>query len=134
MKKRGIIGIILGALLLLFGLFILAASRQPGGLIPALIGAALVYLGFRPGRHGLAVFGHACIIVGCMLVAWGVYLLPYSPPKFATVFVRPLFWGLFSIFGGICANYHAFCGCMRRTGLPAQAAGQGAATGSGESA
>jgi hypothetical protein len=115
MKPRGIVGIILGALLLLFGLLTLIGSRQLGGIIPTLIGATLVYLGFRPGRHSLALFGHACIATGCMLVAWGIYLLPYSPPTFSTVFTRPLFWGMFSILGGVCANYHAFCNCVRRT-------------------
>jgi hypothetical protein len=120
MKPRGIVGVILGSALFLFGLLLLV-SRQLGGVIPTLIGAALVYLGFRPGRHALALFGHACIATGCMLVAWGIYLLPYSPPTFVTVFTRPLFWGLFSILGGVCANYHAFCNCVRRsapTGCP----------------
>jgi hypothetical protein len=28
----------------------------------------------------LALFGHACIIIGCYLVAWGINLLPVSSP------------------------------------------------------
>jgi hypothetical protein len=115
MRPRGLVGVVLGIGLLGLG-GVLLLGRQPGGVIPVLVGCSLVYLGFRPGRHSLAVFGHACIAVGCMLVAWGVYLLPYSPATFATVFTRPLFWGLFSIFGGVCANYHAFCSCVRRSG------------------
>jgi hypothetical protein len=115
-KPRGIVGIILGALLLLFGLLLVIGSRQLGGVIPTLVGATLIYLGFRPGRHALAWFGHACIVAGCMLTTWGIYLLPHTVPSFSSVFTRPLFWGLFCTLGGVCANYHAFCNCMRKTG------------------
>ncbi|MCD4690605.1 hypothetical protein K8S17_04010 [bacterium] len=76
------------------------------------MGVALAYLGFRPGRLGLLVFGHACIVVGCILVTWGIYLLPHSQPVWQHIFFRPLFWGLISIFGGICSNYHGFCRCI----------------------
>ncbi|MBN2566168.1 MAG: hypothetical protein JXB46_10705 [Candidatus Eisenbacteria bacterium] len=70
-------------------------------------------MGYRPGRVGLLVFGHTCIVVGSILVTWGIYLLPYSKPVWQHIFFRPLFWGLISIFGGICANYHGFCNCIR---------------------
>ena len=61
----------------------------------------------------LAVFGHVCIIGGCYLVAWGMNLLPVSDPTFMGILSRPLFWGLFSIFGGICANMHSSCKCLQ---------------------
>ncbi|MBN2565799.1 MAG: hypothetical protein JXB46_08815 [Candidatus Eisenbacteria bacterium] len=77
------------------------------------MGAALTFLAFHEGRVALIVFGHVCIVIGCALVAWGVYLLPYSEPTLGQVFTRPLFWGLISIFGGICSNYHGFCRCVR---------------------
>ncbi|RKX70290.1 hypothetical protein DRP53_05525 [candidate division WOR-3 bacterium] len=78
------------------------------------IGIVLVYLGYKGGRGPLVIFGHATIIIGCFLVTWGIYLVPYSKPTFAHVFTRPLFWGLFSIFGGLCALFHGFCQCVRR--------------------
>ncbi|MBC7349294.1 MAG: hypothetical protein H5U05_04905 [Candidatus Aminicenantes bacterium] len=68
-------------------------------------------------RTATLVFGHTIIVVGCFLVTWGIYLLPYTKPTFAQVLGRPLFWGLISIFGGICANYHGFCACVRRKSL-----------------
>ncbi len=48
-----------------------------------------------------------------MLVTWGLYLLPYCEPTLFYIFLRPLFWGLFSIFGGICAIFHGFCRCVQ---------------------
>ena len=61
----------------------------------------------------LAVFGHVCVIGGCYLVAWGINLLPVSSPTPLGILSRPLFWGLFSIFGGICANMHSSCKCLQ---------------------
>jgi hypothetical protein len=84
------------------------------GAIPLLIGGSLCYLGWRGGRTAVLVFGHACIVIGCAMIAWGTYLLPYSKPSFSYVFTRPLFWGLFSLMGGICANLHGFCQCIGR--------------------
>ena len=60
-----------------------------------------------------AIFGHFCIVLGCFLFTWGMYLLPVSEPTFAGILTKPLFWGLFSIFGGICANVHSYCKCIQ---------------------
>ena len=110
--KKGIINIVLGVLLFALGIYNFVAGDWLGGIIPLLIGASLVYLGFKGGRTALIVFGHACIVVGCMLVTWGIYLLPHSQPVWQHIIFRPLFWGLISIFGGICAIYHGFCSCV----------------------
>jgi len=64
-------------------------------------------------RTFLLLFGHGCIVLGCFLITWGIYLLPFSQPRFVYIFTRPLFWGLFSLMGGVCANYHAFCRCVQ---------------------
>jgi len=103
---------IVGVLLVGFGIFVLVQGSGLGGIVPLLIGASLLYLGFRPGRTALILFGHACIVTGCILVTWGIYLLPHSEPVWQHIIFRPLFWGLISIFGGICATYHGFCNCV----------------------
>ena len=41
-----------------------------------------------------------------------VYIVPVSQPTPAHILGRPLFWGLFSILGGICAIFHGFCSCI----------------------
>ncbi|NLC11362.1 MAG: hypothetical protein GX767_03805 [Firmicutes bacterium] len=71
-------------------------------------------MGWQGGNKALIIFGHACIVIGCLLVTWGIYLLPYSEPTLAHILGRPLFWGFFSILGGVCANYHGFCRCLRQ--------------------
>ena len=103
---------VLGLLLVLIGLILVAKNKQLLCLVPCAVGPSLIYISYKPGRVSLIVFGHVCVIAGCFLTTWGIYLLPYSKPKLAHIFGRPLFWGLFSIFGGICALYHGFCRCF----------------------
>lgn len=113
MKKK-YVTISLGVILFLCGILFSVQQYWIGGIILLAIGAALFYLGYTPGRTSIVVFGHLCVMVGCFLVTWGIYLLPYSQPTLEHIVFRPLFWGLFSIFGGICAIYHGFCRCVRR--------------------
>jgi hypothetical protein len=113
MKPKNIVSAILG-----IGLIVLAVcfglQKRTVFFVPGMIGISLVYLGYRPGRIAVLVFGHIFVIVGCFLVTWGIYLLPSSQPKLSHIFGRPLFWGLFSIFGGVCAIYHGFCRCVSK--------------------
>ncbi len=114
MKVRSPVTLVLGALLFAFGAYLLVRFAHFGGAVPLVIGASLVWLGWRGGRVATLVFGHATVVVGCVLVTWGFYLLPYSKPTAAHVFGRPLFWGMFAIGGGVCAIYHGFCRCVGR--------------------
>jgi hypothetical protein len=113
MRPRGIVSFILGVILAVLGIFLLISGNGIIGLVPFLIGGALCFLGWRQDRVALIVFGHTCIVLGCVLITWGIYLLPHSKPILAHIFFRPLFWGLFCLMGGICANYHGFCKCIR---------------------
>jgi hypothetical protein len=110
--------LIIGLLLAAFAIFLLVVSFNFAGFIPLIVAGTLIYLGLRGGRIALLVFGHTVIVLGCFLVTWGIYLLPNSQPTLAHIFGRPLFWGLFSIFGGICAIYHGFCRCIRAKNQP----------------
>lgn len=112
MRPKRPITAILGLVLILLGLYLSYKNGHPAFLVPIAIGASLVFLGYKPGRIGVIVFGHTCVIVGCFLTTLGIYLVPHSEPTLAHIFSRPLFWGLFSIFGGICAIYHGFCRCF----------------------
>jgi len=102
----------LGIVLVGLGVWAFAASFAMGAIIPLVIGAALIYLAFRRSRVATLVFGHACIVVGAYLITWGLLLLPHSEPTMGHIFGRPLFWGIFSVFGGVCANFHGFCRCI----------------------
>jgi hypothetical protein len=114
MKPHSLVTLILGIILVVLGIVTLVSTGSAGGVIPLLIGGALCFLGWRGDRIASIIFGHICIVLGCFLITWGIYLLPYSKPCLAHIFGRPLFWGLFSLFGGICANYHGFCRCIRK--------------------
>jgi hypothetical protein len=113
MRPRSWVTVILGIVLVVMGTIGLAVRGSAGGAIPFLIGASLCYLGWRGGRTAVLVFGHTTIVIGCAMIAWGIYLLPYCKPTLSYVLGYPLFWGLISLFGGICANYHGFCQCIR---------------------
>jgi len=106
----GFLGVILAGL----GVFMLVKPVSHGGIIPLLIGGALIYLALKGGRVATLVFGHTCIVVGAYLITWGILLLPYSEPRMAHIFGRPLFWGIFSLMGGICAIFHGFCRCVTK--------------------
>jgi hypothetical protein len=110
------IATILGVLFIVLAGWNFACGSIIGGVILLLVGASLTYLGIRPGRKALVVFGHACIVMGCILITWGLYMLPECRPTVRDVFTRPLFWGLFSLFGGLCALFHGFCNCVRSCG------------------
>jgi len=89
-------------------------SVHMGAVIPVIIGGALLYLAFGGDRVATLVFGHTCIVVGAYMITWGILLLPYSQPTLGHVFGRPLFWGIFSLMGGICAIFHGFCRCVTK--------------------
>ncbi|HVP06406.1 MAG TPA: hypothetical protein VMS71_01090 [Candidatus Acidoferrum sp.] len=88
------------------------SASAVGGIVPIVIGASLVYLALSRNRVATLVFGHACVVIGAYLITWGVLLLPYSQPRLAHILGRPLFWGIFSLMGGICAIFHGFCRCV----------------------
>ncbi len=111
-KRRGWVGMSLGAFLVLLGVFATVHGGLQAGVIPMGIGAGLLYLGWAGTRTATIIFGHVIIVLGCYMVTWGLYLLPRFEPTMAGIFGGPLFWGLISIFGGICANYHGFCQCV----------------------
>ena len=115
MNPRSVIGVVVGVLLIVLGVITIVRGNSVGGVVPLVIGLALCYVGWSGHRAALIVFGHTCIVMGCFLITWGIYLLPYCKPILAHILTRPLFWGIFSIMGGICANYHGFCQCMRRS-------------------
>ncbi len=116
MRAVSVVSVVLGLGVFVLGILGLLSGGGAGSGIPVLIGASLAYLGFRGGRRGTVVFGHGCIVAGCYLTAWGVHVAQVvgSAPTWLQIVTQPLFWGLFSIFGGICANFHAFCSCVRK--------------------
>lgn len=112
--KPSRINIALGIVLIGLGTFGFVKGAGLVGLVPFLIGASLVYMGFNRTRVATLVFGHVCVLIGAYLITWGILLLPHSDPKMAHIFGRPLFWGIFCLMGGICAIFHGFCRCVTK--------------------
>ena len=81
------------------------------GVLPLIPAIGLTVLALNNSRRANILFGHLMIVFGSALVAWGVYLPAPDSLLLAIVF-RPLFWGLISIFGGVCAIFHGFCRCV----------------------
>jgi len=113
MKPSTITGA-LGVILLSLGIYMFISSTRMGAVIPIIIGCALLYLAISRGRVATLVFGHCCILTGAYLITWGLLLLPHMKPTFVAIFAGPLFWGIFSLMGGICAIFHGFCRCVTR--------------------
>ncbi|MGB9893727.1 MAG: hypothetical protein ACPLRA_04885 [Candidatus Saccharicenans sp.] len=113
MKPKSPITFILGVFLFVLGVWSLTSYGGMGSIVPLLIGGALTYLSWRRSRTATLIFGQATIVIGYFLVTWGIYLLPPSQPTIGHILGRSLFWGFISIFGGLCANYHGFCACVR---------------------
>jgi len=108
-----IVLLVAGVALILHGVILLVRGVTTGCIAPLALGATLALMCYFRTRATIIIFGHTAIIVGCYLVAWGVYLVPQCRPVFRDIVAMPLFWGLFSIFGGICANFHGFCCCIQ---------------------
>ncbi len=112
MRKHGYVSIVLGILLILLSGYLYLVFKTAMA-IHLFIGLALIYLGWENNRKAMIIFGHCLIVVGAYLITWGMYLLPSFKPTFLSIVLGPLFWGIISVMGGICANYHGFCKCIR---------------------
>ena len=93
MRIKQPISFVIGILILLFALYMLIFLGKWAGLFPLFISVSLIFASFYKGRKVTIILGHMLIVIGCILVAWGVYLLPYTGASLIYVFVRPLFWG-----------------------------------------
>ncbi len=129
MKKAGILNLIIGVGLLLFAVYHHYTGLHIWAVVKDIIGCALVYIYFRPGRTSMLVFGHAAIVAGGMLFAGGIYLAPFATEAIrqnggqitlGILFGMPLFWSVISIGGGVCAIYHGFCRCITHKGCNKQ--------------
>ncbi len=125
MKRARILNLIIGLGLLGFGIYHHIVGMHMWAVIKDIIGLALIYLYFRPGRTAMIVFGHAAIVVGGMLFAGGIYLAPLvseyirqhnGQVTLGILLSQPLFWSVICIGGGVCAIYHGFCRCITHKG------------------
>jgi len=122
MKIGKIITLILGIGLSAFAAYHFITGIYLWAVVKLIVGAGLITITFMKNRYGQIIFGHMAIIAGCMLVTAGIYYVPMIAESVKAnnnqihllhIFAMPLFWGFFSIGGGVCAIYHGFCKCVR---------------------
>lgn len=118
MKARITFWIGLGVAMLSAVQFVLVPD--PVRLIGLTVGIFFLFFGWKIGwtRHrGLTlVLGHVAVTLGCLVAAWAVYQLPAltRAPTLVEVLDLPLFWGLFTLMGGVCMINHGTCACCIR--------------------
>lgn len=89
-------------------------------LIGLAIGIFVILIGWKIGwtvyRRFIALTGHIAVTAGCLAVSYGIYQVKFieSEPSLLQVLDMPLFWGLFTIFGGFCMITHSYCSCTIR--------------------
>lgn len=110
----------IGVAVLAIGIAQYIAGGELHRLVTVAVGLFFVVWGWKIGWtrfRGLTVLvGHLAITAGCLVTAWGAYLIPFqsSPPTILSTLDLPLFWGLFTLFGGYCMITHGYCSCAIR--------------------
>jgi hypothetical protein len=88
-KKKDLITLTLVIFLILTACFVIINKFYLGAVILVFFGVSLFLIGLSKNRTTVLIFGHACIVVGCMMVTWGIYLIPHSKPDLLQIFIRP---------------------------------------------
>jgi hypothetical protein len=92
-------------------------TQSPVRLIGIAVGLFMIVFGWKIGwtrnRNITAVLGHVAVTIGCFVSAYAMYRIPFlkTPPTIIEVMDLPLFWGLFTVFGGYCMITHGYCSC-----------------------
>lgn len=89
-------------------------------IIGMVVGVFFIVFGWKIGwttyKGFTIILGHGAITIGCLVCAYAVYQIPSlaAAPSLIEVVDLPLFWGLFTLFGGYCMIQHASCSCCSK--------------------
>jgi hypothetical protein len=92
-------------------------SYDPFRFIGIAVGLFFIFWGWKVGwtqyKNVTMIVGHIAITIGSLVTAYALYQIPFLPaaPSFVEVLDLPLFWGIFTIWGGNCMITHGFCSC-----------------------
>ena len=80
------------------------------GLFLAVIG---LKIGWTNYKNFTVILGHIAVTIGSITIAYSIYQIPFinEAPTFIEVLDLPLFWGIFTVWGGNCMIKHAYCNC-----------------------
>jgi hypothetical protein len=95
-------------------------DHSPIRLLTVVLGLFFLVFGWLVGwtrfRGFTILLGHLAITAGCLVTAYAIYQIPgmKTAPTLLEVLDLPLFWGLFTLFGGVCMIQHGSCACCIR--------------------
>jgi len=81
------------------------------------VGLFFIFWGLSYGwvrnRNVTVIVGHVAIVIGCLVTAYAFYKIPFlsKAPTLLEVLDLPLFWGIFTLWGGNCMITHGYCAC-----------------------
>lgn len=81
------------------------------------IGLIFIFWGLKVGwnrnRNLTVIIGHIALTLGSLVTAYAIYQIPFleAAPTIVEVLDMPLFWGIFTIWGGNCMITHGYCNC-----------------------
>lgn len=107
----------IGVFVALLSVVQFALTLSAARLVGVFVGIFCMILGWKIGwtqyRKFVALLGHIVLTAGCLVTAYAIYQIPFlaAPPTILEVLDLPLFWGLFTIFGGYCMITHSYCSC-----------------------
>jgi hypothetical protein len=111
---------VVGLVVTLLGIVLMVLAPSPLRTVTIAVGLFFVVFGWFVGwtRHrGFTILlGHLAVTAGCLMTAYALYQLPgmARAPTLLEVLDLPLFWGLFTVCGGICMIQHGTCACCIR--------------------
>lgn len=107
----------IGLIVLILNIIQFAISLDYSRFIGMGIGVFFIFWGWKYGwtrnRNVTMIVGHIAIVIGSVVIAYSVYQIPFmeAAPSFAEVLDLPLFWGIFTVWGGHCMITHGYCNC-----------------------
>jgi len=107
----------IGAIVALLNTVQISISFEPTRFIGIAVGLFFVIWGLKIGwtryRNLTVIVGHIAVTIGSLVTAYAIYQIPFIDvaPSVIEVLDFPLFWGIFTIWGGNCMITHAYCSC-----------------------
>jgi hypothetical protein len=98
----------------------LVVTPSPVRVIGILVGLFFMFFGWVLGwtthRRFTVLLGHLAMVIGSLLTAYAIYQLPSFKvaPTLLQVIDLPLFWGIFTMWGGYCMITHGHCSCCAK--------------------
>ncbi len=115
MKAR--ITFYIGVIVAILNIIQIILSFEPIRFIGIAVGLFFIFWGLKVGwtqnRNLSVIVGHIAIIIGSIVTAYAIYQVPFLKvaPSYFEVLDLPLFWGIFTIWGGNCMITHGYCSC-----------------------